>query len=64
MKLLNQAKWKKLVEKITHQKKNRGHWASKIIKDDFQSVLLTLGTLMFINIINVSLDGMQIDVIR
>ena len=34
------------------------------IKDDFQSVLRSLRTLMFINIINGSLDGMRIDVIR
>ena len=33
-------------------------------KDDFQSVLRSLRTLMFINIINGSLDGMRIDVIR
>ena len=35
-----------------------------LFKDDFQSILLSLKTLMFINIINGSLDGMQIDVIR
>ena len=33
-------------------------------KDDFQSVLRSLRTLMFIYIINGSLDGMRIDVIR
>ena len=33
-------------------------------KDDFQSVLRSLKTLMFITIINGSLDGMRIDVIR
>ena len=33
------------------------------IKDDFQSVLCSLRTLMFINIINGSLNGMRIDVI-
>ena len=33
------------------------------LKDDFQSVLRSLRTLMFINIINGSLDGMRIDVI-
>ena len=33
-------------------------------KDDFQSVLRSLRTLMFINITNGSLDGMRIDVIR
>jgi len=32
-------------------------------KDDFQFVLRSLRTLMFINIINGSLDGMRIDVI-
>ena len=35
-----------------------------LFKDDFQSILLSLKTLMFINIINGSLDGMQIDVIH
>ena len=35
-----------------------------IVKDDFQSILLSLRTLMFVNIINGSLDGMRIDVIR
>ena len=35
-----------------------------MIKDDFQSILHSLRTLMFINIIIGSLDGMQIDVIR
>ena len=34
------------------------------LKDDFQSVLRSLGTLMFIDIINGSLDGLRIDVIR
>ena len=34
------------------------------IKDDFKPVLRSLRTLMFINIINGSLDGMRIDVIR
>ena len=34
------------------------------LKDDFQSVLHCLRTLMFVNIINGSLDGMRIDVIR
>ena len=34
------------------------------IKDDFQSVLCSVRTLMFINIINGSLDGMRINVIR
>ena len=33
-------------------------------KDDFQYVLRSLRTLMFVNIINGSLDGMRIDVIR
>ena len=33
------------------------------LKDDFQSVLHSLRNLMFINIINGSLDGMQINVI-
>ena len=33
-------------------------------KDDFQFVLRSLRTLMFVNIINGSLDGMQINVIR
>ena len=37
----------------------------KYIKDDFQSVLRSLRTLMFVNIyMNGSLDGMRIDVIR
>ena len=34
------------------------------LKDDFQSVLHGVRTLMFINIINSSLDGMRIDVIH
>ena len=34
------------------------------LKDDFQSELRSLRTLMFINIINGALDGMRIDVIR
>ena len=34
------------------------------LKDDFQSVLRNLRTLMLINTINGSLDGMRIDVIR
>ena len=34
------------------------------LKDDFQFVLRRLRTLVFINIINGSLDGMRIDVIR
>ena len=34
------------------------------VKDDFQYVLRSLRTIMFINIINGSLNGMQIDVIR
>ena len=34
------------------------------LKDDFQSVLRSLRTLMFLNIIHGSLDGMRIDVIR
>ena len=34
------------------------------IKDDFQSVLRSLRTVMFMNIINGELDGMRIDVIR
>ena len=38
--------------------------AKFVLKDDFQSVLRSLRTLVFINIINGSLDGMQIDVIR
>ena len=33
-------------------------------KDNFQSVLRSLRTIMFINNINVSLDGMRIDIIR
>ena len=33
-------------------------------KDDFQSLLRSLRTLKFINIINGSLDEMEIDVIR
>ena len=40
------------------------HVYSTQFKDDFQSVLRTLRTLMFVNIINGSLDGIQIDVIR
>ena len=40
------------------------HKVSLGVKDDFQSVLCSLRTLMFINIINGSLDGMRIDVIR
>ena len=40
------------------------HSVTRTLKDDFQSVLRSLRTLMFINIINGSLDGMQIDVIR
>ena len=36
----------------------------QVLKDDFQSVLRSLSTLMFINILNGSLDGMQVDVIR
>ena len=40
-------------------------WAYNVkFEDDFQSVLRSLRTLMFIKIINGSLDGMQIDVIR
>ena len=35
-----------------------------LFKDDFQSVLRSLRTLMFINIINGALDAMRIDVIR
>ena len=35
-----------------------------MLKDDFQSVLRSLRTLMFTNIINGSLDGLRIDVIR
>ena len=35
----------------------------KVIKDNFQSVLRSLRTLMFINIINGALDGMRMDVI-
>ena len=34
------------------------------VKDDFQAVLRSLRTLIFINIINGALDGMQIGVIR
>ena len=34
------------------------------VKDDFQSELRSLRTLMFINIITGALDGMRIDVIR
>ena len=34
------------------------------VKDYFQSVLRSLRTLMFVNIINGSPDGMQINVIR
>ena len=34
---------------------------SKVMKDDFQSVLHSPRTLMFINIINGSLNGMRID---
>ena len=34
------------------------------VKDDFQSVLCSLRTLMFINIINGAIDGIRIDVIR
>lgn len=34
------------------------------IKDDFQSVLHIFSTLMFLNIKKVSLDGMQVNVIR
>ena len=34
------------------------------VKDDFQAVLRSLRTVIFINIINGALDGMQIDVIR
>ena len=34
------------------------------VKDDFQSVLRSLRTLMFINIISGALDGMRIDAIR
>ena len=45
-----------------------GAWTEKHLqwkfKDDFQSVLRSLRTLMFVNIINGSLDGMRIDVIR
>ena len=33
-------------------------------KDDVQSVLRSLRTLTFVNIINGSLDGMRIDVVR
>ena len=33
-------------------------------KDDFQSILRSLRTLMFVNIINGSLDGMRIDVMN
>ena len=36
---------------------------SQRVKDDFQSVLRSPRTLMFINIINGSLDGMRIIVI-
>ena len=34
------------------------------LKDDFQSVLRSFRTLMFINILNGSLDGMRINFIR
>ena len=37
---------------------------TRLLKDDFQSVLGSLRTIMFLNIINGSLDGMRIDVIR
>ena len=40
------------------------HQQIDFFKDDFQSVLRSLRTLMFINIINGSLDGMRIDAIR
>ena len=39
-------------------------WCKNRFKDDFQSVLRSLRTLIFINIINGTLDGMRIDVIR
>ena len=35
-----------------------------MLKDDFQFVLRNIRTLMFVNIINGSLDGMRIDVVR
>ena len=41
-----------------------GFHSSILVKDDFQFVLRSLSTLMFINIINGSLDGMRIVVIR
>ena len=37
---------------------------SRAFKDDFQPVLPSLRTLIFTNIINGSLNGMRIDVIR
>ena len=37
---------------------------TRILKDDFQFVLQSLRTLMFMNIKHGSLDGMRIDVIR
>ena len=43
--------------------KNKG-FVLLTLKDDFQTVLRSLRTLMFTNIINGSLDGMRIDVFR
>ena len=43
--------------------KNKG-FVLLTLKDDLQTVLRSLRTLMFTNIINGSLDGMRIDVIR
>ena len=47
-------------------KRNRGSGDENVfeLKDDFKSILRSLRTLMFINIINSSLDGMGMDVIH